>query len=165
MVLSKIRNQEYGHAGDEAIYMLHRQGWNVARISADESLQERERLIDALRDRSINAIVSIRVLDEGIDIPSCRTAFLLASQRSERQQIQRRGRVLRKAPGKDKAEIFDFVVTSTHSMSGACRALVRRELERVWRFSDDAINGEKIKGTYEKLAREIGLLKGEINES
>ena len=35
----------------------------------------------------------------------------------------------------------------------------------MWRFSDDAINGEKIKGAYEKLAREIGFLKGEINES
>ena len=121
---------------DEAIYMLHQQGWNVARISADESLQERERLIDALRDRSINAIVSIRVLDEGIDIPSCRTAFLLASQRSERQQIQRRvvfsERLLVKTRPKfsfrGHEHAFDVrgVSRSCATRAGACVEVLRR---------------------------------------
>jgi superfamily II DNA or RNA helicase len=55
-------------------------------------------------------VVSIRCLDEGVDIPSVTHALILASSRNPREYIQRRGRVLRRAEGKAVAHIHDVLV-------------------------------------------------------
>lgn len=55
-------------------------------------------------------IVSIRCLDEGVDIPSVSHALILASSKNPREYIQRRGRVLRRAEGKSVANIHDVLV-------------------------------------------------------
>lgn len=55
-------------------------------------------------------IVAIRCLDEGVDIPLADTALILASSQNPREFIQRRGRVLRIAPGKTYANIHDAIV-------------------------------------------------------
>jgi superfamily II DNA or RNA helicase len=55
-------------------------------------------------------IVSIRCLDEGVDIPNIDGALILASSKNPREYIQRRGRVLRKSIGKRKATIVDAIV-------------------------------------------------------
>ena len=43
-------------------------------------------------------ILAIKMLDEGVDIPSIDHALIIASDQNPRQHIQRRGRVLRKSP-------------------------------------------------------------------
>src|SRR5690606_21440300 len=55
-------------------------------------------------------LVSIKCLDEGVDIPTVDHALILASSQNPRQFIQRRGRVLRTAPGKTLAIIHDALV-------------------------------------------------------
>ncbi|MGZ3749518.1 MAG: DEAD/DEAH box helicase family protein, partial [Pseudobdellovibrionaceae bacterium] len=85
--------------------IFDRNGWSLARITAEESLQQRELILDTLSKGEIEAILAIRVLDEGFDLPLCRHAFILSSSRNERQFIQRRGRVLRKHPSKNNATI------------------------------------------------------------
>lgn len=55
-------------------------------------------------------VVSIRCLDEGVDIPSVTHALILASSKNPREYIQRRGRVLRRADGKAVAHIHDVLV-------------------------------------------------------
>lgn len=55
-------------------------------------------------------MVSIRCLDEGVDIPSVTHALILASSKNPREFIQRRGRVLRKAQNKHVAYIHDVLV-------------------------------------------------------
>jgi superfamily II DNA or RNA helicase len=55
-------------------------------------------------------VVSIRCLDEGVDIPSVSHALILASSKNPREYIQRRGRVLRPAEGKSEAHIHDVLV-------------------------------------------------------
>jgi superfamily II DNA or RNA helicase len=56
-------------------------------------------------------LLSMRCLDEGVDIPDARVAYILASSRNPRQSVQRRGRILRKPPdgGSKIAEIVDFL--------------------------------------------------------
>lgn len=54
-------------------------------------------------------VVSIRCLDEGVDIPAADHALLLASSRNPREHIQRRGRVLRRAPWKTMATLVDVL--------------------------------------------------------
>jgi superfamily II DNA or RNA helicase len=120
--------------------ILHKNGWTSARITAEEKLNDREMLLQKLLNKLIHAVVSIKVLDEGIDIPICKTAYLLASQSSDRQGVQRRGRVLRKADGKEYAELFDFLVLGGQSNSISMKNLAVKELRRARMFATDALN-------------------------
>ena len=123
--------------------MLEGLNWRVAKITAAENASERDKILRNFRAKEIDAIASIRVLDEGIDIPDCRKAYILASQRSERQGIQRRGRILRMSPGKEKAELYDFIITGPHVSNDALEALYSKELKRAKMFAQDAINRDE----------------------
>jgi superfamily II DNA or RNA helicase len=61
-------------------------------------------------DKLGGVVVAIKCLDEGVDIPSVTHALILASSRNPREFIQRRGRVLRTAPGKVLAHVHDAIV-------------------------------------------------------
>jgi superfamily II DNA or RNA helicase len=89
---------------------LIKRGVRVSPFTSDENRWQRREILRQFRDGETEAMVAIRCLDEGIDVPACRTAYLLASSRNPRQFIQRRGRILRRAEGKESATIFDFVV-------------------------------------------------------
>ena len=60
-------------------------------------------------------VVSIRCLDEGVDIPSVTHALILASSKNPREFVQRRGRVLRRFQGKSVANIHDVLVLPSTS--------------------------------------------------
>ncbi|MEU5844584.1 DEAD/DEAH box helicase family protein [Rhodococcus sp. NPDC047139] len=85
----------------------------------------------------LQALVAMRCLDEGVDIPDSQVGYLLASSSNPRQFVQRRGRLLRRAEGKDRAEIYDYLAVPK---AGAPinfeveRALLIREIERANEF-------------------------------
>jgi superfamily II DNA or RNA helicase len=79
------------------------------RFTAEETPTEREELLRDFASGRLQALVAIRCLDEGVDVPRTETAYILASSTNPRQFIQRRGRVLRRAPGKHTATIYDFI--------------------------------------------------------
>ena len=115
----------------------------VSMFTSKERSDEREMLKRGFAEGiSLQALIAIKCLDEGVNIPGIRTAFILASSTNPKEYIQRRGRVLRKAKGKNYAEIFDFIVMpsdiySSHSIIydiNAELSLVKRELERVNEF-------------------------------
>ena len=86
-------------------------------------------------------IVSIRCLDEGVDIPAVDGALILSSSTNPREYIQRRGRVLRKAKGKKKALIIDTIVLPMpDSKHSDFLPMVRSELARAWEFAKLADN-------------------------
>ncbi|GGC53579.1 DEAD/DEAH box helicase family protein [Hoyosella rhizosphaerae] len=93
----------------------------------------------------LRVLVAMRCLDEGVDIPDAQTGYLLASSSNPRQFIQRRGRLLRRAEGKDHAEIFDYLAVPP---TGAPvdfeieRRLLIRELERANEFGKLSENYE-----------------------
>jgi len=70
---------------------------------------DREQTLQWLSRRG-GIVTAIRCLDEGVDIPAVTHALILASSRNPREFVQRRGRVLRKAPGKALAFIHDAIV-------------------------------------------------------
>lgn len=93
----------------------------------------------------LQALVAMRCLDEGVDIPDARLGYLLASSSNPRQFIQRRGRLLRTAPGKERAEILDYLAVPPAGTSvnfNVERALLVRELERANEFGKLAENYE-----------------------
>jgi len=111
-------------------------GWKLSKFTAEESQAERVRIMESFVLGEIDGLVSMKVLDEGIDIPLCKRAFILASSRNSRQFIQRRGRILRKSEGKTKAEIYDFIVipSSLEKVNPVFRSLVKKELSRAMEF-------------------------------
>ena len=101
-------------------------------------------------------LVSIKCLDEGIDIPAVSHAFILASSQNPRQFIQRRGRVLRKSDGKYLAVIHDAIVVPVDAEAeGDQMSLLKAELIRALQFADAALN----KGAGARL-RSIALAMG-----
>ena len=86
-------------------------------------------------------LVSIRCLDEGVDIPDVSHAIILASSQNPRQFIQRRGRVLRRAFGKQIAVIHDAIVLPVSAEDEPEQtSLLKSELTRAIEFADHAIN-------------------------
>ena len=86
-------------------------------------------------------LVSIRCLDEGVDIPDVSHALILASSQNPRQFIQRRGRVLRRVPGKSVAVVHDAIVTPVSvDDEPEQTSLLRSELARAIEFAGHAIN-------------------------
>jgi len=120
----------------------------VRTFTYQEKPTEREDILRDFRSGFLDGLVAIRCLDEGIDFPALESGFLLASSSNPRQFVQRRGRLLRKAPGKDKAVIYDFVVVPP-KMDGDVddhafnleRRLFQSELRRISEFCQTALNG------------------------
>ena len=82
----------------------------VSMFTSNEDADERERIKNSFAEgKMLQALVAIKCLDEGVNIPGIRTAFILASSTNPKEYVQRRGRVLRKAQGKDFAVIYDFI--------------------------------------------------------
>lgn len=119
-------------------------GMAVAQFTSKENMETRASIKEQFqRGDRLQAIVAIKCLDEGVNIPGIRTAFILASTTNPKEYIQRRGRVLRKAPNKPYAVIYDFVTlprpldsvsSLTSEQAQRDLALVRNELIRIKEF-------------------------------
>lgn len=121
----------------------------VARFTAKEDIERRTEIKKRFQDGDLQAIVAIKCLDEGVNIPGIKTAFILASTTNPKEYIQRRGRVLRKAKNKNLARIYDFVtlprpLDSVRSLTEEQMRreipLVRNELMRIKEFGRLAID-------------------------
>ncbi len=122
----------------------------VSKFTAAENIDERGLIKEHFESGDdLQAIVAIKCLDEGVNIPGIQKAFILASTTNPKEYIQRRGRVLRKYPGKDYAEIYDFVTlprpldevsSLTEEQMRRDLSLVKNELSRMIEFGRMAIN-------------------------
>ena len=115
-------------------------------------------ILDRFATGDYQVLTAMKVLDEGVDIPETDTAFLLASSTVEREWIQRRGRILRQAPGKRIADLHDFIVVPPDLDSAASKSLLRSELRRAKSFTEVSDNefdqdgpGSKIRSLENKL--------------
>ena len=124
------------------------------KFTAGESPKQRKELLSDFEAGRLQVLVAIRCLDEGVDVPRTETAYILASSTNPRQFIQRRGRVLRRANGKTKATIYDFVTVPDlddirhqgNNVFNIERGMVARELERVNEFANLSLNkGESLR--------------------
>ena len=139
----------------------------VAKFTAEESREERKKIINHFSDgETLQAIVAIKCLDEGIDIPAVQNAYILASSTNPREFIQRRGRVLRNFETKDFAYIYDFITLPrpieevpllSQKLIRYDISLIRKEIKRAKEFANLAENHyqalrklEEIEKTYNK---------------
>ncbi|MBR8839314.1 MAG: DNA phosphorothioation system restriction enzyme [Stigonema ocellatum SAG 48.90 = DSM 106950] len=136
-------------------------GYKVSTYTAQTTLEEREILRRQFESGELQGLVAIRCLDEGVDIPAIQTAVILASSGNPRQFIQRRGRVLRPSPGKERATIFDMIVLPPDLDRNTLeveRNLLRKELLRFVEFADLADNAGEARMKLWNLQKRYGLL-------
>jgi len=122
----------------------------ISQFTSREKVNERSTLKKEFeKGDALQALIAIKCLDEGVNIPQIKTAFILASTTNPKEYIQRRGRVLRLAKGKAYAEIYDFVTlprpldevsSLTDDQMKRDIALVKNELNRVEEFTRIAMN-------------------------
>ena len=133
-------------------------------FTSRQDAKKRVELRNEFAKGELQALVAIRCLDEGVDIPATKIAFILASSTNPRQFIQRRGRVLRLSPetGKEFAIIYDFIVTVPHGYSDDYfkieRSLLRRELVRVKEFASLAKNKYQALNSLREIKNNYNLL-------
>ena len=160
---------------DEVIRRVYNEyKMKICRFTAEVKIDEREIIKEKFsKGDELQAIAAIKCLDEGVNIPSIKTAFILASSTNPKEYIQRRGRVLRLYKNKEYAEIYDFVtlpydietsVYRTDFEVQSYRALVKNEVERMKEFSSLALNHVDSEYLIEKISKDFNIKDDEIME-
>ena len=116
------------------------------------------RILTSFKKGTHQVLLAKKVLDEGIDIPNIREAFIVASSTVEREWIQRRGRVLRTHPDKPWAMIHDFLALppvdlAKRDEAKSLRNIIQTELERAYTFGKHAGNVAGNDGIHADLNR------------
>nr|WP_233076194.1 DEAD/DEAH box helicase family protein [Paraglaciecola chathamensis] len=117
----------------------HELGIKARKFTATESLDDRKKILAQFARCELDAIVAIKCLDEGVDVPATKQAFVISSTSNPREFIQRRGRVLRRSPGKDEAIIYDFIVVPPPGEE-VNPALIEKEVKRGLEYNSLAVN-------------------------
>lgn len=116
------------------------------KFTAEEDAKERKEILDSFASGNYQALVAMKCLDEGVDVPSTQMAIILASSTNPREFIQRRGRILRKFPEKQKAVIHDIIVIPSfipnfdEDALEIERKILQKELGRVQEFASSSNN-------------------------
>lgn len=115
-------------------------------------LDDAPSILESFERGDIQILLSMKCLDEGVDIPRAQNAIFISSTGNPRQFIQRRGRVLRTCKGKDMAYIWDLIVMPpdiSESASTVERSLFSGEVRRILNFA--ALADNKIDILYGEL--------------
>ena len=127
--------------------ILREENWMVEEFTAEVDSNMRRSRINDFKDETLNALVAIKVLDQGINIPAIKTAIIVASSRSKRQYIQRLGRILRTSENKKLSTVYDFIVLPNKNLSfkkDSLSSLIEKEKERFDEFSKNAENRDEV---------------------
>lgn len=140
------------------VNLLNDLEYKPSQFTAQENMDEREKLIKAFDGGRISTLVAIRCLDEGINIPSIKNALILSSNDNYREFVQRRGRILRKHPGKDIAHIYDIIVLPNSDL----KDMAKIELKRYYEYGRLATNWQDIKPDFDRYLVSYGLTLHEV---
>lgn len=115
-------------------------GLRMAKFTGET--KDRDQILQQFKAGSLDALLAMKCLDEGVDIPQTKYAIFCSSTGNPRQYVQRRGRVLRNFKGKDFAIIYDLIVkpiinhTNTdEKLSKIEKNIFLSELKRLVNFS------------------------------
>ncbi len=108
------------HRDDRAILFTqdNRAAYEIARrflvpvITHQTKVRERSKILAGLAEGTYRAVVTSKVLNEGVDVPDANVAVILSGSGSVREHVQRLGRILRKKDGK-RATLYELVTEAT----------------------------------------------------
>jgi len=139
----------------------------IHEFTQNQTNKQREDLLSRFASGDLQALVAMKCLDEGVDIPQTRNAYFLASSSVSREFIQRRGRVLRKAEGKEHARLYDLISTPPRVFTqlgkssadyAAVRAAFGREYRRLKEFANLSMNKYEALEPFFKIASSLDLI-------
>lgn len=113
-------------------------------------LSEREFLIQQFTKGKYQVLVAIKCLDEGIDIPSAKTGIIMASSTNPREYVQRIGRIIRQAPGKSSAILYDMIIHPDLSgfrddtLATFEEKVFRKEMVRIKELCMNSLNNSQV---------------------
>jgi superfamily II DNA or RNA helicase len=98
-------------ADNESAYAVAREHL-VMPFTCDIGRRERQEVLMRFREGTLRALVSARVLNEGIDVPDAEVAIIVGGALGQREHVQRIGRLLRPREGK-RALVYELVSRRT----------------------------------------------------
>lgn len=139
--------------------VLTAHGFKSSQFTATENMADRMELVDAFNKQEISALAAIRCLDEGINIPSIKSALILSSNDDYREFVQRRGRILRTYGDKKFANIYDVIVLPRSDMQGWAKI----ELRRFKEYARLALNWCELSSELDGLFARYGLSDEDVD--
>ena len=153
---------------DDVIKILGtRFGIRVSPFTSKEPITIRSQILEDFASGTHQALAAMHCLDEGVDVPSTETAYLLASSSNPREFIQRRGRILRKSPNKEYSTIHDMITVPSIQYNPKSRdadifnterRIIRKELTRFKEFAEASRNSVEASDVIWDLAESYNLL-------
>jgi ERCC4-related helicase len=135
---------------------------------ASERYKDSDSPLEVFQRGSLDALIAMKCLDEGVDLPRAECAVFLASTGNPRQYIQRTGRLLRKYETKDyrktSARVVDFICLPSEEykpnfeQAEIEKSILQREIKRVSHFAALALNQGEVHAALEKVMRDLNYL-------
>lgn len=108
------------HAGDKTVIFTedNATAYEVSRrflipcLTHQTPVKERHQILESFKNGVYTAIVTSKVLNEGVDVPDASVGVILSGSASSREFIQRLGRILRRSQGK-QAYLYELVARET----------------------------------------------------
>lgn len=133
--------------------VLNARGKKACQFTASENMDKRMDLVDGFDKGEFDVLVAIRCLDEGINIPSIKSALILSSNDDYREFVQRRGRILRLHDGKSYANIYDVVVLPSYGSKNWATI----EFRRFFEYARLAMNKEENEKLLDSFLIDYGI--------
>ncbi|WP_010289922.1 DEAD/DEAH box helicase family protein [Kurthia massiliensis] len=157
-LLALLKQKEVRNIAHTIVYCAEGQVNELTRALSDLDLRvhkfdstvpnkQRQHILQRFAAGEIQVLVAIKCLDEGVDVPSTKTAYFLASTSNPREFVQRRGRILRKYQGKVFAEIYDFITFPIDVDDATFTSVAKKELPRFAEFANSSISPSQAKNT------------------
>jgi superfamily II DNA or RNA helicase/HKD family nuclease len=117
-------------------------------LTGQDSIQDRERAIEALEAGELHYILTVDIFNEGVDIPTLNQVIMLRQTKSSIVFVQQLGRGLRNAPGKEYLVVIDFIGNYLNNF-----------MIPIALFGDDSLNRESLRKNL-IAAEELGVIAG-----
>lgn len=145
--------------------IIHDAGYRVHHYTS--KTEDRTAVKKLFTENYYDTLIAIKCLDEGVDIPKLDKIYIMASDSSLRQTVQRRGRVLRicKNTGKDIAYIYDMVMLPPEGVfdgAGVISLLVT-EFSRVREYNRLANNKDENDVVIDRLLQQYNITQEDFN--
>lgn len=124
-------------------------------------ISERKHIENLFKCKQYQVLLAVKCLDEGIDIPSADRAIIMASSTNPREYVQRTGRVIRQAPGKYRANLYDIILKpdlgafGSDEMAALEKKIFEKEMVRVKDLAKDSINSSLVYKKITRILREV----------
>ncbi len=102
---------------NKLVYRISRE-FLIPAITYRTAIKERNEILERFKSGIYKAVVTSKVLDEGIDVPDADVGIVISGTGSERAFIQRLGRILRKKKGKE-AVLYEIISAETSEVNTA----------------------------------------------